>query len=296
VSIYPEALAEHLAGTVTTLCHCWRLARKDGIVSGYTDHDRRLEVDGVAFEPESGFSASEARDTLGLATDTVDIEGVLSSLEIRKADIAAGRYDGATVDTLLVNWREPTQFALLRTATIGKITRSDQRFVAELESLTRQLDQPRGRYVRRSCDAELGDQRCGFLLSQPGFSGAGAVLAQRGPGVISVSGLDGFEAGRFSHGVLTWQTGENAGRSTRIVDHRAQGTATVLALWQDGAAGPQAGDAFTVVAGCDKIFATCKAKFANGLNFRGFPHLPGNDAGYAYVTDGGQFDGGALVP
>ncbi len=208
----------------------------------------------------------------------------------------SGRYDGATVETLLVNWREPTQFALLRTATIGKITRSDGRFVAELESLAQQLDQPRGRYVRRSCDAELGDRRCGFLLSQPGFSGAGAVLAQLGPGVISVSGLDGVETGWFSHGVLTWQTGENAGRSVRIVDHRVQGTATVLTLWQDGAAEPQAGDGFTLVAGCDKTFATCKAKFANGLNFRGFPHLPGNDAGYAYVTDGGQFDGGALVP
>ena len=38
-----------------------------------------------------------------------------------------------------------------------------------------------------------------------------------------------------------------------------------------------AGDEFTVTAGCDKQFATCQAKFANGVNFRGFPHMPGND-------------------
>lgn len=56
-----------------------------------------------------------------------------------------------------------------------------------------------------------------------------------------------------------------------------------------------AGDAFALVAGCDHSFATCKAKFANALNFRGFPHLPGNDAAYAYVTDGGVFDGGPVV-
>ena len=56
------------------------------------------------------------------------------------------------------------------------------------------------------------------------------------------------------------------------------------------------GDTFSVVAGCDKKFATCKAKFANALNFRGFPHLPGNDAAYGYVVDGGQFDGGPVVP
>ena len=57
-----------------------------------------------------------------------------------------------------------------------------------------------------------------------------------------------------------------------------------------------AGDTFSVVAGCDKKFATCKAKFANALNFRGFPHLPGNDAAYGYVVDGGRFDGGPVVP
>jgi uncharacterized phage protein (TIGR02218 family) len=31
------------------------------------------------------------------------------------------------------------------------------------------------------------------------------------------------------------------------------------------------------VADCDKQFSTCKAKFDNVANFRGFPHVPGND-------------------
>jgi uncharacterized phage protein (TIGR02218 family) len=37
------------------------------------------------------------------------------------------------------------------------------------------------------------------------------------------------------------------------------------------------GDGFAVTAGCDKQLATCKQKYANGVNFRGFPHMPGND-------------------
>ena len=36
-------------------------------------------------------------------------------------------------------------------------------------------------------------------------------------------------------------------------------------------------DDFTVTAGCDKQFPTCKAKFDNVVNYRGFPHIPGND-------------------
>jgi hypothetical protein len=30
--------------------------------------------------------------------------------------------------------------------------------------------------------------------------------------------------------------------------------------------------------GCDKAFSTCRARFANSLNFRGFPYLTGDDA------------------
>jgi uncharacterized phage protein (TIGR02218 family) len=296
LSVYPQSLIDHLSRNVTTVCHCWRLTRSDGTVSGYTDHDRALTVDGIRFEPETGFSASEARDTLGLAVDTVDVEGALSSANIRDEDVAAGLYDGTKVETLLVNWRKPEELARLRTATIGKITRSDNRFVAELESLTHALDQPRGRYVSRACDAEVGDSRCGFLLSRSGYSGSGVVASVEEAAVIVVSGLDAFEAGWFSYGALSWTTGARAGRIERIVDHRRDARGVVLTLQSLAGAKIMTEDAFSITAGCDKSFTTCKAKFSNALNFRGFPHLPGNDAAYSYVVEGGRFDGGPIVP
>ena len=292
---YPETLLAHFGREVTTLCHCWRLTRRDGTVHGFTDHDRPLTLDGTLFAPESGLAASEARDTLGLAIDTVDVEGALSSDAISDEDIAAGLYDGATVETFLVNWRSPEDFALLRKATIGRITRADQRFVAELESAAHALDQPSGRYVSRSCDAELGDARCGFNLAEPGFAGTGSVIAPEAPATVLVAGLDGFAPGWFAHGVLTWTSGAAAGRPERIEEHRKDATGTRLVMRPGGAAAAE-GDGFSLVAGCDKSFATCKQKFANPLNFRGFPHLPGNDAAYGYVVDGGTFDGGPLVP
>jgi uncharacterized phage protein (TIGR02218 family) len=57
-----------------------------------------------------------------------------------------------------------------------------------------------------------------------------------------------------------------------------------------------AGDAFTVTAGCDKRFATCRDRFANAANFRGFPHIPGNDflVSYPVIGESGH-DGGAFV-
>jgi uncharacterized phage protein (TIGR02218 family) len=294
VSAWPEALRAHVGREVTTVCHCWRLTRADATVIGFTDHDRPLTVDGTVFEPETGLSASEARDSLGLAVDTVDVEGALSSDRISDADIAAGLYDGATVETLLANWRSPADFVLLRKATVGKITRSDHGFVAELESLVHALDRPNGRYVSRSCDAELGDPRCKVDLS--GLAVAGAVTALELPGVFVVSGLGSAEQDWFTHGVLTWTSGAAAGRDFRVEAHRKDAGGVRLTLRSDGGLAAGVGDGFSITAGCDKKFATCKAKFFNQLNFRGFPHLPGNDAAYAYVTDGDDFDGGPLVP
>ncbi len=50
-----------------------------------------------------------------------------------------------------------------------------------------------------------------------------------------------------------------------------------LELWRP-VRGPIApGDAFAVTAGCDKHFATCRGQVRQRRNFRGFPHMPGND-------------------
>ncbi len=281
------SLDAHLESEATTLCHCWRLTRGDGWTAGFTDHDRPLDFDGTQFLPQTGFTQSEAKSALGLSAAGVDIEGALSADILREADVAAGRFDGAEVETFLVNWKAPAERRLLRRATIGRITLADGRFLAELESPLRRLDRPVGRYLRRRCDAELGDQRCAVDLGQPGLAGAGVVLAEVAPHSYRVEGLGAFAHGWFSAGRL-----DVAGRTMAVAEHRLRAGDVVLVV--DGEL--QVGDEFAISAGCDKSFATCKAKFANALNFRGFPHLPGNDAAYGYVTEGAVFDGGVLVP
>jgi len=293
--ISPEFQA-HLQRRVTTLCHCWRVTLHDGTVFGFTDHDRAVSVDGTDFAPESGFTGSEARESQGLGIDTMDVEGALSSARITEADILDGRYDGAKVETLLVNWRDPSQFTELRRATIARVTRADGQFVAELESLGRGLDLVSGRQVRRHCDAELGDQRCGAALAGPEFTGAGEVVSFNGRDRMVVAGLDAYAQGWFANGVLTWTGGASAGRKERVIDFRHEADGAIVVIWPTLARLPQPGDTFSIVAGCNKSFAACRAKFANAANFRGFPHLPGNDSAYSYVTADGEFDGGPLVP
>ncbi|MCB1396167.1 MAG: phage BR0599 family protein, partial [Rhodobacteraceae bacterium] len=55
------------------------------------------------------------------------------------------------------------------------------------------------------------------------------------------------------------------------------------------------GDTIRLTAGCDKRFETCRIKFANTLNFRGFPHVPREDWLMATPRLGDANSGGSLT-
>lgn len=287
----PAALESHLQGEVTSHCFAWLIRRLDRVVLGFTDHDRILVLQDISCEPLTGLNSSEATTALGLSIAGGEVEGVLSSARISDADIEQGRYDGASIETYLVNWQKPQQHMMLRRWTAGTISRSGSRFVMELKGAAAAFDAICGRRIQRQCDAKLGDGRCGVNLGDPRFFAHGSVVQAKGA-ALTVAGLGTFASGWFGQGVLTWETGANAGRSVGVVGHAGNS----LQLGEPPVMPVAAGESFHIVAGCDKSFAACKAKFGNGNNFRGFPHLPGNDAAFAYANSANEYDGSALVP
>ena len=51
----------------------------------------------------------------------------------------------------------------------------------------------------------------------------------------------------------------------------------IIELWEPVRAEIVPGDLVRLEAGCDKRSETCRSKFANIANFRGFPFVPGED-------------------
>lgn len=288
------ALQAHLDEGTTTLCWCWKITRRDGVVLGFTDHDNLLAFDGVDYEPESGFAASEIRAGSELNVDSQDAQGVLSSDRITEADIIDGRYDDADVEVWRVNWSSVGQRVLLRRGAIGEVRRGKLAFTAEMRSMAHVLDQATGRTYQYTCDAALGDARCGVNLSDPAFSGGGQVTSMMRDRAFIVSGLGGFDGSWFDHGVLTWTSGPNAGRRAEVMLHGKSGSVVSLSLLEAPVHAIAPGQTFTIVAGCDKQHTTCAAKFANILNFRGFPHIPGQDSIIRFAKRSGKNDGGVL--
>lgn len=267
----------------------FKLTRPDGVVMAFTDHDHPLTIAGLTYEASTALTPSEAASNLGLAVDDQDVTGGLSSDAISEEDLAAGRYDGATVEVVEVDWTDTASFEVIGVYTVGEVSRDEAAFRCELRSRAALLQQTRGRRCLATCDAHLGDSRCKFNTSAPGWTGTGAVLAVVTDTDFRHSGLSGFTSVFFSHGLLTWTGGPNAGQQSEVRLHDS----TVVGLWSPPTADLAAGHAFTITVGCDKSYETCRLKFSNGTNFRGFPTITGEDA-LLYATPGAAgLDGGS---
>lgn len=293
---FPNALTDHLARTATTTCHAWRLTRADGLVLGFTEHDHDLEFGGTVFSAATGFRASDVESGLGLEADAATVAGAFSDAAISTDDLALGRYDGARVETFLVNWQSPDDHVLLSTRELGEVRSAGPAFAVELRSLAAKLDQPRGRLYGSRCDADLGDGRCGKDISAPPYRLSGAIVAVTDEMTLIASGLGDRPGGWFGNGRVRFLSGLLEGLSIDISAHAVEAGGARLDLWSPMARLPSAGDQIEVTAGCDKSFETCRAKFDNVLNFQGFPFLPGSDFAYGYADADTVHDGRPIVP
>lgn len=161
----PEELAARIEGGAAMLCHVWVLTRADATVMGFTDHDRDLTVDGVLCRAGSGWTAGAMETAKGLAPGETAAAGGLDDDAITEADVAAGLYDGATVELWRVDWMTSTLKVRLAVATVTRIRREGDAFTAELAGPLAKLEAVVGRTFGRDCDARLGDGRCQVNLT-----------------------------------------------------------------------------------------------------------------------------------
>ncbi len=287
-------LQAHLETGTTTLCRCWVVTRRDGEVYGFTDHDRELSFDGITFRADSGLSAGAIQQATGLSVDNAEAVGVLSDASLREEDIVVGRFDGADVTAWLVNWAELDQRLVQFRGSLGEIRRSAGSFQAELRGLTEVLNQPMGMVYQAPCAAVLGDGRCKVDLLMPGFFAEVPVEQVEDRRVFSFAELAGFDDRWFERGRLKVLSGAAEGLVGVVKNDRLTGDGRAIELWEAVGALVAEGDMVRIEAGCDKRAETCRLKFNNFSNFRGFPHIPGEDWLMSYPVSGELNDGSSL--
>ena len=260
-----------------TIAKLWHVERSDGIALGFAAHDRDLVIDHVRYHAAPGMLPSAIEMDDGFDPLDMDVGGALSHGLIRSDDLEAGRWDGAAIRMGLTDWEQPQAgIAWFWHGHLDAVSTLGQRFSAELRGIKARLDQPYAPVSSPSCRAQFCGPGCG--LNRVRFERVAPLLAVEDEGLV-FAGIDDASAADFVHGHLRWISGRAAGLAADIVAHH--GAALQPDRWQTG---PAPGDLALLVQGCDKAFATCSGRFANALNFRGEPHLPGNDLLTRFAT------------
>ncbi len=258
-----------MTGVLATIALCWRIERRDGVTIGLTSHDRDLTIDRLVHRAAPGMTPSAVVRSDGLEPDTMDVGGALTSNAIGERDLLAGRWDGARVVVTAVDWTTGALHAALGEGRIGAVELRDDGFTAELRGATGALDRAVVEETSPDCRAELGDRRCGVAMA--GRRRWGRVVAV-GDRVVTLAAAEPV-ANAYGGGILRWIGGENGG----LVSAIAVSSGNALTLRAAPMFAVAAGALVELIEGCDKTIATCAGRFANALNFRGEPYLPGID-------------------
>lgn len=276
----PTAFQTHLNGDVLTLALCVKLTRADGTVLAFTGHDEDIRFDGLLYEAGACADPSAMRNELGGAVGNLDIMGLLDSDFLTEADVIAGLYQGCTIDFYNVNWSA----AKPRTSTndgyiiargfIGEITLGDAGYTAEVRFLWQLLQQQIVEVTSPTCRAQVYDSRCGVNPAAFTFSRTVNAVTDR---YTCIFAADAHATGYFDQGWVTFTSGANAGIEREVKRHTLSGGSSTITVQDPWPYDVAVSDVANLIKGCNRAFSTCVSDFANGVNFRGEPHLPGND-------------------
>ncbi len=280
---------------VTTLAYAWRLTRTDGLVVAVTQHDCDLVFAGTTFLASRPLIGSECEHEFNLTPDRTALSGAFASEAIHETDLALGRWNDARVEAFQVDWENPAEFIPKWSGRIAGATWQAAGFELDIVGVEAVLSANVGRVYARTCDAILGDSRCGVNLTAPNRFVATTLVSQMSDREVTISAPLNRVVSDFTSGRAIVTSGVAAGWQADMVSLKTEqiGQAT---YWRICVSRPfpvtlSHGDSLTIYVGCDKAFATCKARFANGLNFRGQPTMPGDDVAFGGPAISGNSGG-----
>jgi len=276
-----------MRGRSLRLASLWRITRRDGQVFRFAVHDRPLpfreeDFATYTYTPVQGIDPSSLEMPNGLEDLNLEVDGVTGTT-ITSDDLRAGLFRNAAVSEFVVNWRFPWAGAIVTTAyTMESLRFNGEDWKADMSGVGKRLTQRVGRRHSRRCDADLGDGRCAAPLGPFTFA---AELAQsvspsspRQVFVLSGAPAGGLGDDFWTEGTVEWTGGSNAGVVSEVQKSTDGGGGSyTLTLYLPTPNDIQIGDAFTVIAGCNKTATICTSKFANLVNFQGYPTMPGSD-------------------
>lgn len=254
---------------MSTWTTCVKIKRTDNVTIGLTELDKNLTIGGVTYVSAAGYSPSTYSSNSTMSVNHADIEGLLGFAGVTREQIRAGLYDFASIELFIYDFEIESVVKTLAVGNWGESQLLDGSYKAEFRSLSQRMQQSVGKLYTAHCSADLGDEKCKIDLTPLVRTSALTAVNSR----LTILDTARNEVDDYWRGgVITFISGDNEYRSFEISSSRSDGT---LILFLPLAFPGQVGDQYIIKPGCDKMLDTCKTRYNNVVNFRGFPHVPG---------------------
>ena len=250
-----------------------KVTTKNNTVYGYTDHDLPLVVDGNTYVPTPGLVRGNMHLTVGEEVSSQEFG--TAWIDAPEDELLAGLFDNASIEVLLCSWKNPSYGSfLVNKGVLGQIQWTSNGFSADVMGVMRNLQININFVVTGTCRHLLFSQydtkhigAC--TLNKVSYTQTGTISGINTQRLTFATSGISTTNNYCTNGIITFTSGENSGLKYEIKSH--VGNVITLGLLADYDV--TSGTTFTITAGCDKTFSTCKNKFNNVVNFGGFPHI-----------------------
>jgi uncharacterized phage protein (TIGR02218 family) len=266
-------LATHLATGGTTRCRMLLFVLRDGTKYGITDHDEDIdfslpeEAGDVTYSAGSGFKISDVEQPINLHPATYEVTGPIDDI-VTLEQLLGGRWRSAVTYLFEVNFEAPASAIDLTKGSIIKSGPVGGQFKFAIHDDRHKLGQTVGRTITNQCPRNFADC-CVNIAPETNTTVASAASASE----ITVAAA--IDIADHINGRLWFTSGDLAGTDPVEI---YGGSGSTLILFEPLPSIPANGDGLTLKEGCDGIVTTCRDRFDNAINHRGFPSVPGSKA------------------
>ncbi|MGK7917525.1 MAG: DUF2163 domain-containing protein [Prochloraceae cyanobacterium] len=267
-----------IALPTATITWCWLIERIDGLKLGFTSFDLSFTIDGVTYEPATGFAPSADSSEEGFKqNDSQSLNGILSSDQISDEDLLAGLYQYAKITCFQVDVTnlpssladQSPKYLEVYQGFLGKTTQSDRGFTIEVRKIDNLLETEIGKTTSKKCSHTLGDENCQANIAA--FTTQQSIQSVVNQHTLIIGGS--YEDGKYNRGKIVFVNGANKD----IVRDISYNIGNTFVLFQPYPLAINSTELVKISEGCDKTVYTCFAKFNNLINGDHEPHIPTQD-------------------
>jgi len=256
-----------------TSAWCIRIQCIAGLTIRLTSYPLDLIMsNATVYKTDSGYSTATFSSSTGFSPAVIDLEGIAEIAGISRDQIASGIFDNARIYIFKCNYLSPVEdYEEITAGLFGKTTIVDKKYKIEGVSLIDTLNQSIGRTYSPSCSYVFGSTNCGKALGPLTLTGTITAVNS----AVSITDSSRSEpSDYFAAGTIKFTSGSNNGLKALEIKSFSAGTIVTHDAFYYPA---QIGDTYTIIPGCRKRREDCRDKWANIINFGGFPDMPLTD-------------------